>query len=175
MLQDISELEQWHSEDDPWEYESSEDDTHRKEVLLEAINDSKYENVLDIGCGQGFITKDLPGENIVGVDISYEAINRAKKHETSRIKFLQGSLFDIDKILENKFDLIIITGVLYPQYIGKSNNLVYLLIDKLLKEGGTLVSVHIEEWYGIRFPYLQYKNINYKYREYTHKLECYIK
>lgn len=175
MIQDIDELEDWHSEDDPWEYEVSEDDLKRKEFLLKHLQGNKYENVLDIGCGQGYITKDLPGEHILGVDISVNAIRKAKRHETRDMKFIEGSLFNLNNIITKKFDLIIITGILYPQYIGNSNNLIYIIIDKLLEEGGTLISVHIDKWYKSKFPYLQYEQKEYSYREYTHKFECYIK
>ena len=68
-----------------------------------------------------------------------------------------------------------ITGVLYPQYIGESKSLVYRIIDDLLAPDGILISVHINEWYSARFPYLRLKESYYSYREYTHLLETYVK
>jgi 2-polyprenyl-3-methyl-5-hydroxy-6-metoxy-1,4-benzoquinol methylase len=143
--------------------------------LLSEIPEKEYFNVLDIGCGQGFITKELPGVNIYGVDISQKAIDYANKISTERLQFKQGSIFEIDKIFNIKFDLIIVTGVLYPQYIGNSSRLIYLLIDKILNEKGILISVHINEWYQSQFPYLKAKQFYYDYRQYTHNIEIYLK
>jgi len=175
MIQEYSELNSWHNQKDPWQYENTEDDIKRKNILLSEIPQKKYENVLDIGCGQGFITESLPGTNIFGVDISTNAIKYAKQKEHDHLTFLEGSIFDIDKVVANKFDLIIITGVLYQQYIGQSTNLVYLLIDKILNKGGVLISVHIDDWYYSQFPYIRAKELFYQYRTYNHKLEIYYK
>lgn len=175
MIQNKDELEQWHSKHDPWKYESSFDDLRRKEVLLSELPANKFESILDIGCGQGFITKELPGESVIGIDISANAINFAKKYETDRLKFIQASLFELPSMLTNTFDLIIITGVLYEQYIGNSKTLVYHIIDQILKHEGYLMSVHISSWYKIKFPYLLIKDYCYDYKQYLHKLELYIK
>ena len=176
QIQPKSELEEWHSVDDPWKYESTPDDKKRKNLLLSEIPQGHYKNTLDIGCGQGFITKDLPGDSIIGIDISHEAINKAKKYESSKLKFKQADIFEVCEALDNQqFDLIIITGVLYPQYIGNSNRLINHLIDKILSKKGILVSVHIDEWYNNRFPYLLLSDLAYSYRNYYHRLEVYVK
>jgi 2-polyprenyl-3-methyl-5-hydroxy-6-metoxy-1,4-benzoquinol methylase len=175
MIQRKEELDKWHDKEDPWGYNDSKDDIIRKNILLSEIPDKTYKNVLDIGCGQGFITKDLPGEIIYGVDISQTAIDFANKVPIDKLIYKQGSIFEIDKLFDVKFDLIIITGVLYPQYIGKSSNLIYLLIDKILNKNGIVVSVHINEWYDSQLPYLKISQMYYDYRQYTHNLEIYSK
>lgn len=176
-MQSKEELEQFHSSIDPWGYENNREDNNRKDILFSELPKRNYLNVLDIGCGQGYVTKDLLGQNIIGVDISQTAVDFANKHVSKKhITFQQCSLFDLDKLFPTKkFDLIVITGVLYPQYIGNSSNLVYLLIDKLLSENGVLVSVHINDWYKSQFPYLKLKQVFYNYREYIHNLEIYLK
>ena len=78
-------------------------------------------------------------------------------------------------MLDKKFDLIVITGVLYSQYIGKSSSLIYKIIDSLLVPKGILVSVHINDWYNCQFPYLKLKQRFYNYRNYNHKLEIYTR
>jgi 2-polyprenyl-3-methyl-5-hydroxy-6-metoxy-1,4-benzoquinol methylase len=175
MIQKKEELDRWHQVEDPWGYNQNRDDLVRKEILLSEIPEKIYTNVLDIGCGQGYITKDLPGKTVYGVDISQSAIDFANKIATENLVFKQGSIFDIDKLFDVKFDLIIITGVLYPQYIGKSSNLIYLLMDKILEEKGILISVHINDWYDSQFPYLKTKQFFYNYRQYIHNLEIYSK
>lgn len=174
MIQKINDLEKWHTEEDPWGYNTNKFDILRKEILLNAIPKRDFKNVLDVGCGQGFITKDLPGVNVYGIDISESAISFAKK-SIPNVNFLQGSIFEIDSLIDEEFDLIVITGVLYQQYIGDSSSLIYILIDKILKKDGILISVHINEWYSSFFPYFKIDQIFYDYREFTHNLEIYSK
>ena len=174
-MQSRHELEDWHSAQDPWEYEQHPDDQLRKSILLSELPQRSYRRTLDIGCGQGFLTRDLPGESVLGIDISEEAVIKARKWKNERIDFTQASLFELPDKVDDSFDLVIITGVLYPQYIGRALSLVYNIIDGLLVEDGILVSVHIDEWYSARFPYLILKEHFYSYREYTHRLEIYVK
>lgn len=179
-IQPQEDLEKCYSTNDPWGYESSQDDFKRREILLSEIPQQKYKNVLDIGCGHGFVTRKLPGEHIIGVDISKKAIQlakRIKKDNNKRVVYLAESMFNLLDLFDkgNKFDLIIITGVLYPSYIGNSQNLIYLIVDKLLAPGGILISAHIDEWYRSFFPYFLIKERFYTYRHYNHRLEVYRK
>lgn len=179
-IQSLEDLEKWYKKNDPWDYESSPDDLKRRDILISEIPVKKYNNVLDIGCGHGFITRKLPGNHILGVDISKGAVRQAKrikKDDNKRITYQQGSIFDLLNIIGSKpkFDLIVITGVLYPQYLGNSLNLVYFIIDELLTPGSILISVHIDEWYRASFPYFLIKEHFYSYRQFNHRLEIYKK
>jgi len=173
-MQSIEELDQWHASDDPWQYESTPDDLRRKAILLSEIPQRTYGHTLDIGCGQGFVTRDLPGNTVTGIDISGQAITHAQRYSSSTLQFQQASIFDLASCAE-RYDLIVMTGVLYPQYIGNSLTLIYRIVDRLLTNNGILVSVHIDAWYKARFPLLMLKQHFYDYREYTHRLEVYSK
>lgn len=175
-IQPLNELEVWHKKRDPWDYQNTKSDEIRREILINEIIRKKYTNILDIGCGQGFITEHIQGDKIIGIDISHEAIRHAKVNsKNTNIKYLQGSIFNMNEIFNEKFDLIIITGVLYKQYIGDSSSLIYQIIDNLLMENGELILVHIEEWKICNFPFRKIKEIKYPYREFTHNLEIYSK
>jgi len=178
MIQSISDIEEWYQSEDPWGYKESKADLDRKKFLLESLQNSSYMNVLDIGCGNGFVTNALPGETVVGVDISENAIMHARRNAPSHVIYEKGSIFDLN-FINQKFDLIIITGVLYPHYIGNSSRLIFDVIDKLLLSGGELVTVHIDDWCDVVFPYYKVCEEYYSYHRkegvYTHKLVGYIK
>ena len=61
MIQSSDDLDKWYGQADPWGYESNPDDLKRKALLLSELPVKDYQRVLDIGCGHGFITRDLPG------------------------------------------------------------------------------------------------------------------
>lgn len=176
VLQSVESLEEFYEKPDPWDYENNQDDISRRALLLSVLPKNLYEKVLDIGCGDGFVTSQLPGKEILGIDISANAIQHATKKKLPNTQYVQCSLFDLPRAgLKSPYDLIIITGVLYPQYIGASEALVYTIIDDLLQSEGHLVCCHIEEWYRGRFPYMTLHREYYPYREYTHVLEVYLK
>lgn len=178
IIQKIEEIEKFWEDPDPWNYENNPDDLKRRALLLSLLSKDKYKKILDIGCGNGFVTVNLPGDEIIGIDISTNAINHAKNRSKGldHIKYFRASLFDlVEYNWDRAFDLIVITGVLYPQYIGHSELLVYLIIDNMLQVGGHLVTCHIEEQYNARFPYITLRREYYPYREFSHILEVYLK
>jgi trans-aconitate methyltransferase len=176
VLQSIDELERWYEKPDPWHYEANPDDLNRRAMLLSVLPKRAYHSVLDIGCGDGFLTKRLPGKQIVGIDVSANAIKHAQANAAAHISYHQHSLFDLPELgWTQKFDLVVVTGVFYPQYIARSHRLALEIVDEVLAPGGILASVHISEWYPLRFPYVTLVREYYPYREYTHILEVYQK
>lgn len=174
--QSQSEIEAEYATPDPWGYFANPEDSLRREILIGELSAFNSTRVLDIGCGNGFITESIPGTSVTGVDISSTAIHEAKQRSTSdHIEYQSASLFELNPEIIGTFDCIVITGVLYGHYIGKSLPLVYQIVDSLLEDNGTLLSVHIDEWYFARFPYALIKTKRYKYRKYTHRLEVYKK
>ncbi|MBQ7738863.1 MAG: class I SAM-dependent methyltransferase, partial [Desulfovibrionaceae bacterium] len=157
-IQSIEEIERWYSEEDPWHYDQSSNDEMRKINFLSVLpKNITYERVLDIGCGNGFMTVDLPGEVIIGCDISCNAINYAKKRaeklNRTNITFKNMSIFDCSpENLGGFFDLIVINDVLYSQYIGDSISLVHLIVDNILKDCGYLAVSHISNMKITHFP-----------------------
>jgi 2-polyprenyl-3-methyl-5-hydroxy-6-metoxy-1,4-benzoquinol methylase len=175
-IQSKENLEEWYEKPDPWGYETNPADLNRRAMLLSVIPQKPYARVLDIGCGNGFVTNRLPGDSIIGIDQSENAIAYARSRKAPHIEFLQKSFFELQEAnWSRRFDLIVITGVLYPQYIGEGRLLAYTIIDELLKPGGHLVCAHILEWYQCRFPYITVTREYYPYRDYSHILEVYVK
>ena len=68
-------------------------------------------SILDIGCGDGYITNDIPEKyNVVGMDISEEAL----KYVTKKTKL--GSIVEIP-YKSNSFDLLMVNDILEHKII----------------------------------------------------------
>jgi 2-polyprenyl-3-methyl-5-hydroxy-6-metoxy-1,4-benzoquinol methylase len=61
-------------------------------------------NILDIGCGGGFLSQSLKrlGANVTAVDANWENIQVAKAYDTSNINFIHGTAED----LQEQFDIV---------------------------------------------------------------------
>jgi len=82
--------------------------------LLSLCRPLKMNQILDVGCGEGFtlnfICKNKVGKNCIGLDISTEAINLGRKIHPG-IKLIKGNICKIP-FKNNQFDLVICTEVL---------------------------------------------------------------
>jgi SAM-dependent methyltransferase len=179
-IETARELDRFYQSPDPWDYQSTPDDTKRRERLSALLPARPFAKALDIGCGNGFVTATLPAASVLGVDLSPEAIKWATARalelkQQDRVQFLARSLFALNPVDLGTFDLIVITGVLYPQYIGNSAPLVIEIIDGLLEKNGVLASCQIDAWSSLRFPYTYLDKSYYPYREYIHRLEIFVK
>jgi SAM-dependent methyltransferase len=100
---------------DPFGVLTSKADGERKAHILKALNDwitekrggEQFERALDIGCGEGFITKDIPAKEIVGFDVSDLALSRCPE-----------GIITVDNIanIEGEFDCILAAGVMVREY-----------------------------------------------------------
>lgn len=102
-MQTKEELENWYRFPDPWAYETTQDDLDRKKKIIDMLP-LRYERAIDIGCGEGFVTRDLPAIEIHGIEIS--------DHAASRLPW------NVKRVLqpEGVYDLVMTTGTLYAQY-----------------------------------------------------------
>lgn len=107
MSQTKDDIEEFYKTPDPWGYETHPDDSTRAwYVYSSVVRYGPFKRVLDIGAGEGFITKAFrsKSESIEAVEISDEAAKRFPSF-IKRVKQPRGT-----------YDLIIATGVLYEQY-----------------------------------------------------------
>ena len=79
-----------------------------KDQFWESIGNPKDFSILDLGCGQGWLTKELHerGASVIGIDGSSKLIERAKSLYPD-IEFI---VFDLSKGLSNlksKFDIVV--------------------------------------------------------------------
>lgn len=175
-----AELDRKYVEADPWKYEGARDDAFRRARLLAALPTRRYERTLDIGCGDGFVTFELPGREVVGTDLSSRATALARERaalrkDAERFRFEALDVFEITPERLGRFDLVVVTGVLYPQYIGNAWTAIRRLLDTVLVPGGLLAMCHIQEWTRQPVPYARVHQSWYAYRGYTHALEVFAK
>jgi len=102
-MQCKEDLENWYVNSDPWNYKTTQDDFLRKEKILEILP-IKYQRAIDIGCGEGFITQDIPAEEIHGIELSDLAASRLP--------------WNVKRVHEPEgfYDFVMTTGTLYTQY-----------------------------------------------------------
>lgn len=151
MGQPIEEIETWYEKEDPWDYKTTKDDQDRKERIIKALGKfSPIESILDIGCGEGWITKDLPGKLLYGFDVSQNASKRLPEN----VKYLEKPI---------ECDVVCFMGILYPHYDGdriwrayRPYARKYLFVSGiegwLVDTGGVLL-------YEEKFPYREYTQV----------------
>jgi 2-polyprenyl-3-methyl-5-hydroxy-6-metoxy-1,4-benzoquinol methylase len=107
---------------------------HRTRLILNILK--KYKNcrlnILDIGCGDGFLLKSLKKYfqfQLVGMDVSQKAIELAQKRVGDNIQYFLGNIESKEELPARKFDLIICSEVLehLPNDKIAISNLAYLL------------------------------------------------
>ena len=115
-----------------------------KEIYQFLINNksfSKKNEILDFGCGEGFIMKQLVGwgadqKQLIGVDTSEERIKKAKSRFES-LRFLH--INDKIPFSDDKFTIIVVSTV-FSSIIGKSERVFWAQeIDRVLKKGGAII------------------------------------
>jgi 2-polyprenyl-3-methyl-5-hydroxy-6-metoxy-1,4-benzoquinol methylase len=113
----------------------------RLNTILQLLDKEKNKNILDLGCGNGFVARNLIelGYNVYGVDASLDGINEAKKYYNDRFFILDINENTLPPELENiHFDTIISTEVLEHLYSPEG----FILFCKLIlnkKSGGELI------------------------------------
>lgn len=161
MPQSKEELERWYEIPDPWGYTSNLHDWERKKRILKALEGKRFERALDIGCGEGFITKDLPAFALYGLEASDNAKSRVSPNVTTITQ------------PEGKYGLIIATGVLYSQYDWRS------MLDLIKAHAcGTILTSHIKDWEMPEIAEIleiadQIHEEEFPYREYMQKLRVF--
>lgn len=153
-------LEEWYNVTDPWDYKDNPDDQYRKSLILDALSPhAPFQRALDIGCGEGFITADLPAKQIEGIELS----DNAAKRLPDKVKRVVNPT--------GKYDLIICTGMLYDQYDHHS---FLSWIRSHIAPGGIVLTCNISAWEINTLPDdYQIHEYEFPYRTYIQKLRVY--
>ncbi len=120
-----TDLENNYTKADPWGYKTNHADIMRKNYIIGVVRDLEVSSVLDIGCGEGWITGDLPVKDIYGFEASTSARLRWPNN-VSEFKYK-----------EQAFDLALLTGVLYQNYDWEN------MVDMAMRSEKYIVTCHI--------------------------------
>ncbi len=129
-----------------------------RENIVDFLPVNKDDTVLEIGAGCGAITGALAikAQKVTCIELSKKRslINAERHRELSNIEIRVGNFQDIEKELTDKFDYIMLIGVL--EYAGSyidSDSPYEKMLQMLkchLKEGGSII-IAIENKYGLKY------------------------
>lgn len=115
--------------------------TYQKEVilpnLLRLLDIKRGDLILDLACGQGFFSREFfkKGAQVIGVDISKELIEIAKKNSPPGIKYYISLAESLKFVKNNSIDKIVI--VLAIQNMENINS-VFKECNRILKPNGKI-------------------------------------
>ena len=107
-------------------------------IMKEMLPDLKDKKILDLGCGDGCMSRffvEKGAKQVVGVDISQNMINEAMKYEHKNIKYFVLPMEELDK-LKGKYDIV--CSSLAFHYVEDFEKLMKDISNKL-KNNGYLV------------------------------------
>lgn len=153
-MQNREELNNWYSTRDPWFYETTPDDQVRKDKIIGAIKDLNIESILDMGAGEGWITKDLPVTKIYAQELS----------DVARDRIPEWIIRHTDEIV----DATLTCGTLYAQYDHKQ-----IAEDLKRYSRKYIIVAGIDSWLiDYDFGKIIHQE-RFPYREYTQRLTIY--
>ncbi|MFE6686273.1 class I SAM-dependent methyltransferase [Streptomyces sp. NPDC057743] len=141
-------FEHKHRRPDPWKHEVAPYETAKYTTTLARIPPRPYRRIADIGCSEGTFTRRVadayPTAEVVGVDISQRALERASRRASAQgldnVTFTALNIFEDSP--DGLFDLVFCSELLY--YLGGQERLrtACSRIAALLAPQGLLVAVH---------------------------------
>ena len=127
---------------DPFNYEGSQYERMRFEVMEEAVGGG-FQKALEAGCAEGHFTQRLARhvQELTCLDISEIALERAKKCAPNA-RFILADLLSWEPPPKERYDLIVLADVLYyldRPIVAAEFNLLFGRIASWLNAGGRIV------------------------------------
>lgn len=146
-MKSVEEVKAFYDQDTLKKYSIRNNLRHFRIILkLNELGIGKAKNVLEIGCGNGGVTRLIAQKTkgkIVGIDISETTIKAAKDNlkQFSNVELFAVDLFDFKT--NQQFDFILLLDVLEHIPFSQHDGIIQR-ISELLEENGT-VFIHIPE------------------------------
>lgn len=109
-------------------------------LIENQIPKTDYQHLLDLGCGRGrhSITLAKRGYHVTGVDLSEEAIKKARRlaseDNLDKIEFVVGDMRDL---IDHTFDAVLNLFTTFGYFLDDSENIdVFKNVHRMLKPGG---------------------------------------
>jgi len=132
---------------DPWGYRHRQAADLRRAAIVSVCDLEPVGHILEVGCGEGFLTErliEIAGvRRVTGIDISRRALRRAARRLGGAADLVHGDARRADL---PRTGLIVVADFLY--YVGDGDNLdsfLNRLVDSLAV-GGRLVLAHPLRW-----------------------------
>jgi ubiquinone/menaquinone biosynthesis C-methylase UbiE len=109
----------------------------KRRVAMLAAHISSDMNVLEIGCGTGYFTKELAktGARIVAVDISEDLLARARRETSApNVEFRLENAYELESVSNGSFDTVVGSSVLHHLDIEKALREIF----RVVKSSGTI-------------------------------------
>lgn len=138
--------------------------------IFNLLKDVKGQNVIDIGCGDGYVSRYFAshGAKVVGVDNSEGLISVAKQQEEKDhlgIKYFLGSALNLKMIKSNSMDCavsVLVFGHFNAEEIIKAVN----ETKRILRKGGCFVLAVPHPFMYVCKPKTKWIKFNYKKLDY---------
>jgi hypothetical protein len=169
-LQPLKEIDDSYKTSDPWGYQKSPEDARRKAKIIEAAQSCFEESLpprrtLDIGAGEGWITKDLPGREL----FAFECSDNAAARLPSNVKRV------LDPVgAGEKFDLVVATGIMYGHYdIRKFLDIIQNCASNMIVTSN-IASWEAQDWWA-GLDLMKIAEETFPYNEHLQKLRIFKK
>ncbi len=149
----------------------------RMQAVLSVLKEHQVDSVVDLGCGEGILIKTLLCDSsfsrILGVDVSYKQLERAKQKlnldrlpllQRKRIDLIQGSLNYTDKRIQG-FDAATLIEVIEHLDVSRLSTLEYVVFGDAKPKLVTITTPNAE--YNVKFEELP----NGTFRHKDHRFE----
>lgn len=132
------------SQTDPLAFLSSKEYTYYP--IKEYLKNKKKLNILEAGCGYGYLTYAMnkAGHNIIGIDISKNAIKFARSQFGNY--FLDEDIEKFSSKINKKFDLIVATELI--EHLTEPTSFIASCLKLLSHKGKIIVTTPNKDYYG---------------------------
>lgn len=117
-------------------------ENYLKPTILDLLKKSDLSHVLDLGCGNGYLTEFIAkqAKRVTGIDISHENIKIAKKNnQLGNLTYFKIDAFDYLINNKNKFSTIVAS--MFLQDCANFKDISYLVYDNLNKSGKFILTI----------------------------------
>ncbi|MGV9306801.1 class I SAM-dependent methyltransferase [Nonomuraea sp. NPDC003727] len=134
----------FHRNPDPWRHAVDPYEAAKYDATLRHVGAGEFRRILDVGCSEGTFTlraaAAYPAADVVGVDVSDRAVERATARAEGRAAFVALDFLNQDP--GGRFDLVFCAETLY--YVGREERLRLACgrLRSFLAPRGTLVVTH---------------------------------